>query len=105
MIVGVFAVGFDQEMVNYLPSYAAAAAYHHRLASQPADISAFLKEVRDWARGPYAMALAKGQDLSDADRRDIAKLIEYPENTAGAAPWTALRLRTPNAWALARIRW
>lgn len=65
--------GFDQEMVNYLPSYAAAAAYHHRLASEPADIPAFLKEVRDWARGPYAMALAKGQDLSDQERRDIAQ--------------------------------
>jgi len=70
--------GFDQEMINYLPSYAAAAAYHHRLASEPADIPAFLKEVRDWARGPYAMALAKGQDLSEAERRDIAqKLAGY----------------------------
>jgi len=65
--------GFDQEMINYLPSYAAAAAYHHRLASEPADIPAFLKAVRDWARGPYAMALANGQDLSDAERRDIAQ--------------------------------
>ena len=27
------------------------------------------KEVRDWARGPYAMALAKGQDLGDAERQ------------------------------------
>ena len=64
--------GFDQEMVNYLPSYAAAAAYHHRLPTQPTDIPAFLHEVREWARGPYANALAKGQDLSPADRQAIA---------------------------------
>jgi carboxypeptidase C (cathepsin A) len=70
--------GFDQEMINYLPSYAAAAAYHHRLAADPGDLPAFLKEVRDWARGPYAQALAKGQDLTDAERRDIAtKMASY----------------------------
>jgi len=64
--------GFDQEMVNYLPSYAATAAYHPRLAAQPGDLKAFLREVRDWARGPYALALAKGQDLSPEDRQAIA---------------------------------
>ena len=70
--------GFDQEMINYIPSYAAAAAYHHRLANPPADVPAFLREVREFARGPYANALAKGQDLSEADRRDIAvKLSGY----------------------------
>jgi carboxypeptidase C (cathepsin A) len=64
--------GFDQELVNYMPSFAAAAAYHNRLATPPADLPAFLREVRDWARGPYALALAKGQDLSDPERRAIA---------------------------------
>jgi carboxypeptidase C (cathepsin A) len=70
--------GFDQELVNYLPSYAAAAAYHNRLASPPGDLQAFLREVRDWARGPYVLALGKGQDLSDAERNDIAqKMAAY----------------------------
>jgi carboxypeptidase C (cathepsin A) len=70
--------GFDQEMINYLPSYAAAAAYHHRLASPPADIPAFLAEVRAFARGPYAEALAQGQDLPDAERQAVAqKLAAY----------------------------
>jgi len=64
--------GFDQELINYLPSYAAAAAYHSRLATAPSDVPAFLRQARDWARGPYALALAKGQDLSDAERRDVA---------------------------------
>jgi len=64
--------GFDQELINYMPSYAAAGAYHNRLATPPTDLPAFLREVRDWARGPYALALAKGQDLGDAERRSIA---------------------------------
>ena len=60
--------GFDQELINYLPSYAAAAAYHNRLAAPPTDLPAYLREVREWARGPYALALAKGQDLDPAER-------------------------------------
>jgi carboxypeptidase C (cathepsin A) len=65
--------GFDQELINYLPSYAAAAAHHNRLAPAPADVSALLREVREWARGPYALALAKGQDLDPAERTAIAQ--------------------------------
>jgi carboxypeptidase C (cathepsin A) len=65
--------GFDQELINYLPSYAAAAAYHNRLAAPPADLAAYLKEVREWARGPYALALAKGQDLDPAERAAVAQ--------------------------------
>ena len=64
--------GFDQELINYIPSYAAAAAYH-RLANAPGDLPTFLNEVRDWARGPYALALARGQDLPDAERGDVAR--------------------------------
>ena len=75
--------GFDQELINYLPSYAAIAAYHNRLASPPADLAAFLREVRAFARGPYALALAKGQDLDPAERSAMAeKLSTY----TGLAP-------------------
>lgn len=70
--------GFDRELVNYLPSYAAAAAYHGRLASPPTDLPAFLREVRDWARGPYSVALAEGQDLDPKEREAIAaKMSAY----------------------------
>jgi carboxypeptidase C (cathepsin A) len=65
--------GFDQELINYIPSYAATAVYHHRSASQPADLGAYLKEVREWARGPYALALAKGQDLGADERQKVAE--------------------------------
>ena len=70
--------GFDQELINYMPSYAAAAAYHNRLASPPSDLPAFLREVREFARGPYALALAKGQDIDPAERTAIAqKMAAY----------------------------
>ena len=70
--------GFDQETINYIPSYAAAAAYHNRLAKPPTDLKAFLAEVRDFARGPYAVALAKGQDIDPAERQAVAeKLASY----------------------------
>ena len=63
--------GFDQDLINYVPSFAAAAAYHHR-ASFTGDEAAWLQQVRDWARGPYAVALAKGQDLPPAERQAVA---------------------------------
>ncbi len=65
------APGLDQDLINYLPSYAATAVYHHRIAA-PADVPAFLNAARAFARGPMAQALAQGQDLPDADRTAIA---------------------------------
>jgi carboxypeptidase C (cathepsin A) len=69
------APGFDQEMINYLPSYAAIAAYHGRANPAPKDITAFLNEVRAFARGPYAEALAEGHNLPDAQRLAIAQKL------------------------------
>ncbi len=65
--------GFDQELINYMPSYAAIAAYYHRAKPEPADLKAFLAEVRDFARGPYAEALAEGDNLTEARRQAIAQ--------------------------------
>jgi carboxypeptidase C (cathepsin A) len=65
--------GFDEDVIGYIPSYAAIAAYHHRLATPPTDLTAFLAEVREWARGPYALALAKGHDLPAEERQRIAQ--------------------------------
>jgi carboxypeptidase C (cathepsin A) len=67
--------GFDQEVINYIPTYAAAAAYHNRLQTKPTDTMTFLRQVREWARGPYAQALAKGQDLPEPERQAIAQQL------------------------------
>src|SRR6201999_455549 len=58
--------GFDHQYSTYLPSYAAAAAYHHKIPA-PADLPTFLREVRAWAAGPYTVALSKGHNISDAE--------------------------------------
>jgi len=74
---GVRDAGFDHIYQTYLPSYAATAVYHHKIA-QPADLTAFLTEVRDWANGPYVAALAKGSNISPAEFDATAqKLASY----------------------------
>lgn len=65
--------GYDQSYISYLPSYAATAWYHHKLANRPADLVSFLDQVRAFAGGPYAQALAKGQNLSAAETDAIAQ--------------------------------
>ncbi len=63
---GVRDAGFDHDYIRYIPSYAATAVYHHK-APTPPDLTAYLQEVRDWASGPYQVALAKGSNISEAE--------------------------------------
>jgi carboxypeptidase C (cathepsin A) len=70
--------GLDNDYVNLLPTYAAIAWYHNRIPNRPAAMEPFLEEVRGFARSDYSVALAKGQDLSTAERDAIAqKLSRY----------------------------
>jgi carboxypeptidase C (cathepsin A) len=59
--------------MTLLPSYAATAWYHNRLQNRPADLDAFLAEVRAFAGGPYAAALAQGSSLPAAEAQAIAR--------------------------------
>ncbi|MGY2734629.1 S10 family peptidase [Sphingomonas sp. UYP23] len=75
---GIEQAGYDQSYVSYLPSYAATAAYHHRLATQPTDLVTFLAEVRAFAAGPYSQALTKGQNITPEETDAIAaKMASY----------------------------
>jgi carboxypeptidase C (cathepsin A) len=68
----------DISHIVYLPTYAATAWYHNKLASKPANLEAFLNEVRTFAAGDYASALLKGDQLSASDKEQIiAKLSTY----------------------------
>ncbi|MHC1478790.1 S10 family peptidase [Frateuria aurantia] len=67
--------GYDEIYVGYLPSYAAAAWYHHKLANRPADLGSYVNEVRAWANGPYAAALSQGQNLPQAQFDQIAQQL------------------------------
>lgn len=70
--------GIDLTYELALPTYAATARYHHRVQPEPSALDPFLKEVEQFAMGPYTEALAKGTDLSQAEKQSIAeKLHQY----------------------------
>ena len=70
--------GIDLGYELALPTYAATAWYHHKLASKPANLESFLKEVENFAMGDYAQALREGSALSSDERDAIAaKLHDY----------------------------
>jgi carboxypeptidase C (cathepsin A) len=74
-----FTKGNDLPYVLYLPSYAATAWYHHKLAPElQSDLPKTLKEVEAWAATDYAAALAKGDRLTAAERDEtIARLSRF----------------------------
>lgn len=64
--------GIDMPYIVSLPTYAATAWYHNRVANRPADLRAFLDQVENFATGDYAHALLEGDSLPDAERQRIA---------------------------------
>ncbi len=61
-----------------LPTYAAVAWYHKRLANPPAQLHPWLDQVQHWAMGPYLAALNRGSALPAAQERAIAaQMAEY----------------------------
>ncbi|CAN5207197.1 peptidase S10 [soil metagenome] len=73
-----FQQGDDISYSMHLPTYAATAWYHNKLASKPASLESFLKEVRTFASGEYNGALMKGDQLGDAEKDAVAtKLAGY----------------------------
>jgi len=72
------APGSDALFVSNLPSYAAIAWHYEKVPHKGKDQKAFLDEVRAFARGPYAEALAQGHNLPQAQVDTIAaKLAGY----------------------------
>jgi len=87
------APGSDAVFIGNLPSYAAIAWHFGKMAHKPADEKAFLDEVRAFARGPYAEALAQGHNLPQAQADLIAaKLAGYTGLTAGYIKEANLRV-------------
>jgi len=71
------APGYDLQYEQYLPTYAAIAWYHDKIVPKPPSLPAFLDEVRAYAMGPYAHALASGDALSDAERDAVAARVAH----------------------------
>ncbi|ART92823.1 carboxypeptidase C (cathepsin A) [Zymomonas mobilis] len=70
---GIRQAGYDHIYKAYLPSYAATAWYHNKLANRPADLKSFLDQARAFAAGDYAAALEKGDLISDAEKNRVAQ--------------------------------
>ncbi len=73
--------GNELSYITNLPSMAAVALYHGK-ASAPS-VEQFVEEARQWALGPYAQALLKGQRLSPEEhaaiRRQLARFTGLSE--------------------------
>ena len=70
----VFSPGNDVPFLTYLPSYAASAWYHKKLAPdlQQTELAAVLSEVERWTDREYASILARGDRLTEGERQDAA---------------------------------
>ena len=65
----------DWAYVLYLPTEAATAWYHGRIRNRPADLTAFLQPVEQFALGEYLDALYKGDRLGAAERTDVVRKL------------------------------
>jgi len=69
-----FAPGNDRPYPLYLPSYTAAAWYHKKLPQdlQNKPLTDVLKESENFASNQYLLALMRGDQLDDNQRKDLA---------------------------------
>ena len=67
--------GVDQAYALALPTYAASAFYHKKLANPPAALEPFLKEVEQYALGEYMSALLQGSELPEAQKEAVAEKL------------------------------
>lgn len=75
---GIRQSGFDTLYIGYLPTYAATAWYHRKVADRPDDLATFVAQAQAFANGEYATALAKGQDIpADEEDRVAQQLARF----------------------------
>jgi carboxypeptidase C (cathepsin A) len=67
--------GGDWPYVLYLPTEAATAWYHHRVANAPADLPTYLRQVEGFALGEYLAALGKGDKIGPTEREDVVRKL------------------------------
>lgn len=63
--------GYDTEAIGYLPSFAAI-GYYYKKVKATGTMAEWVEQARQFARGPYAAALAQGDRLSPAEFDAIA---------------------------------
>lgn len=86
----------DMPYVVHFPTYAATAWYHNKIANKPADVYAFLNEVRRFTENEYVPALYKGDQLPENEKKAIAqKLAGYTGTSQDY--WMKADLRVTNS--------
>lgn len=84
--------GTEQAYFLSLPSFAATAWFHNKVANKPATIEPFLREVEAFALGDYAAALLQGAELPADRKAAIATKLEGYTGVP-AAKWSKANLR------------
>jgi carboxypeptidase C (cathepsin A) len=74
MNYGIRNPGYDSEAIGYLPSFAAI-AYHYKKVKPSVSMPEWVQQARQFARGPYAEALAQGDKLPPAEFDAIAAKV------------------------------
>ncbi|HYU35193.1 MAG TPA: peptidase S10 [Thermoanaerobaculia bacterium] len=74
-----FHTGNDMPYIVHLPTYAATAWYHKKLAPEleQRDLRSVLEEVEEFSRTEYAQALLEGDRLSADRRKEIAAKVAH----------------------------
>lgn len=73
-----FTPGNDLPFILFLPTYAATAWYHKKLAPElQQDLRKMLAQVEEFAAGEYTLALMKGNRLSKDERLAIIEKLSY----------------------------
>jgi len=89
--------GSDLSYQVYLPAFAATARHHGKLEGTTAEVAAAAREL---ANGDYALALLKGNQLTDSEMRDMASRLAtasglpaeiWIENGLRVTPWVFRR--------------
>lgn len=79
----IFPPGDDTSYVAHFPTFAATAWFHNKVENKPADVYAFLDDVRNFTENEYVPALYKGDQLLASDKKSIAeKLANYTGTNA-----------------------
>ena len=66
--------GYDTEAVGYLPSFAAI-SYYYKKVKATGTMAEWVEQAREFARGPYAQALQRGDRLPQAEFDAIAERV------------------------------
>ncbi len=87
--------GYDTEAIGYLPSFAAI-GYYYKKVKATGSMAEWVEQARQFARGPYAEALAQGDRLSPAEFDAMAARVSTLTGLdVGYVKETKLRISAP----------